>query len=422
MVFPDSTEVPVFQATGELPPYGGLPGPHRAAPGEPLDGWPDDALAEDGYGDDAYLVDDYDDYDTDHADEDLPKRRGCRNALVALAVLAVMALVATWLAWSWAQGKIDPAGGPGEEVLVEIPEGTGTAAIGDILAEKGVISDASVWGWYTKLRDVPTIQAGSYRLRLNSSFSEAIDALAEDPLPPDSHLVTVPEGLTQAQIAERLADPDKGVPGFTVEGVKAALNDPSVRSPILPADQTLLEGTLFPETYAVEDGVTEVEFIQKMVAQFGDVAAKVDLEGRAAALGFSPYEVLIVASMIEREAGTTADGPKVARVIYNRMADGEALYIDATSCYPTGEFPCQVGEAVAGESPYDTRTNVGLPPTPIASPGQASIEAALAPAEGDWKWYVLDAEADDGSSFFTNDYDEFLAAKERCADAGLGCG
>lgn len=422
MVFTDSAEIPAFPGTGEVPPRGGPVGPERGVPGGPGDGWPDDDLADDGYVDDAYGDDDYDDYDDYDTDEDLPKRRGCRNALIALAVLTVLALVAGWFAWSWVQGKIDPAGGPGDEVLVEIPAGTGTAAIGDILAEEGVISDATVWDWYTKLNDVPTIQAGSYRLRLNSSFSEAIDALAEDPLPPDSRLVTVPEGLTQAQIAGRLADPDKGVPGFTVEGVQAALNDPSVRSPMLPADQPLLEGTLFPETYAVEDDVTEVEFIQKMVAQFGEVAAEVDLEGRAAALGYSPYEVLIIASMIEREAGTTADGPKVARVIYNRMADGEALYIDATSCYPTGEFPCQVGEAVAGESPYDTRTNVGLPPTPIASPGQASIEAALAPAEGDWKWYVVDAVANDGSSVFTNDYDEFLAAKERCAEAGLGCG
>jgi UPF0755 protein len=422
MVFPDSAEVPVFRATGEVPPYGGPPGPQRGAPGEPLDGWPDDDLAEDGYGDDAYLDDEYDDYDTDHSDEDLPKRRGCRNALIALAVLTVMALVAGWFAWSWAQGKIDPAGGPGEEVLVEIPEGTSTSAIGDILADEGVISDATVWGWYTKLRDVPTIQAGSYRLRLDSSFSEAIDALAEDPLPPDSRLATVPEGLTQAQLAERLADPDKGVPGFTVEGVQAALADPSVRSPILPADQPLLEGTLFPETYAVEDDVTELEFIQTMVTQFNDVATELDLEGRAAAVDLTPYEVVIVASMIEREAGTTEDGPKVARVIYNRMAAGEALGIDATSCYPTGEFPCQVDEAIAAESPYDTRTKVGLPPTPIASPGRASIEAALAPAEGDWRWYVVDAEANDGSSFFTNDYDEFLAAKDRCAEAGLGCG
>jgi UPF0755 protein len=421
MVFTDSAEVAVFRATGEVPSYGGPHGPHRGAPGEPLDGWPDDDLAEDGYGDDAYLDDDYDHYDTDHTDEDLPGRRGCRSALIVLAVLTVMALVAGWFAWSWVQGKIDPAGGPGEEVLVEIPEGTGTAAIGDILAEEGVISDASVWGWYTKLRDVPTIQAGSYRLRLDSSFSEAIDALAEDPLPPDSRLATVPEGLTQAQIAERLADPDKGVPGFTVEGVQAALADPSVRSPILPADQPLLEGTLFPETYAVEDDVTELEFIQTMVTQFNDVATELDLEGRSAALGLTPYEVIIVASMVEREA-ITEDGPKVARVIYNRMADGEALGIDATSCYPTGEFPCQVDEAIAAESPYDTRTKVGLPPTPIASPGRASIEAALSPAEGDWRWYVVDAEANDGSSFFTNDYDEFLAAKDRCAEAGLGCG
>jgi UPF0755 protein len=391
--------------------------------------WPaGTAYGGDTYADESYSDDTYDeDYDDDFGGDDveeLPKRRGCRNAVVVLGVLVLMAIVAGWFAWSWVSDRIDPPGAQGEEVLVEIPEGTSTAGIGDVLAEAGVISDASVWNWYTKLRDVPSIQAGKYRMRLNSSFSEAIEALEDDPLPPEvDRLVTIPEGLTQAQLAERLADPEDGVPGFTAEGVQQALADPASRSSVLPADQRSLEGTLFPETYAVEEGDTEAAVVQRMVAQFDEVAAEVDLAGRAAQLGYSPYEVLIVASMVEREAGIPEDGPRIARVIYNRLAAGEALGIDATSCYEKGEIPCELTtEELEDDSPYDTRYRTGLTPTPIASPGQASIEAALAPADGDWRWYVLDAEANDGSSFFTNDYDEFLAAKQRCADAGLGCG
>ena len=407
----------VFSRSDDVPPFPGVAdSPTYAASGPRLP-WDDDLAEDDDYDEDTY----YDDYDElDDADaEDLPKRRGCRNALIVLAILVVVAMVASWLAWSWVQGKIDPAGGPGEEVLVEIPEGTSTAGIGEVLAEAGVITDAGIWNWYTKLNDPGTIQAGSYIMRVDSSFDQAIDALANEPLPPNSTLVTVPPGLTQAQIATRLADPENGVAGFTVDKVNAALADPAARSPIIPAGQPLVEGTLFPETYTVEEGDTEAVVIRRMVDQFETVATELQLNERAAALGLTPYEVLIVASMVEREAGPASDGPKVARVIYNRLAADEALGIDATSCYPTGEFPCNVDEAIGLDSSYNTRDKVGLPPTPIASPGQASIEAALAPAEGDWHWYILDVTKDDGSSLFTNDYEgEFLPAKERCQEAG----
>lgn len=413
--FPDPDEAPLFPVgdTGSFTVPGGPPG---SRPGS----WPADDYRGDSYGDDAYLdEDDYDDYDGDDADE-LPKRRGCRNAMIVLVVLFVAAMVAAWFGWSWVQGKIDPAGEPGEVVLVEIPEGTSTADVGQVLAEAGVISDATVWDWYTKLRDVGTIKAGKYEMQVNSSFSEAVDALHEEPLPPEvERMVTIPEGLTQAQIAARLADPELGVPGFTAEGVAAALAAPASRSAILPPDQPLLEGTLFPETYAVEEGDTEAVFVQRMVAQFDEVAEEVELVARAEAVGRTPYEVLIIASMVEREAGTPADGPRVARVIYNRLAADEPLGIDATSCYDKGQIPCELTTAeLEDNTDYDTRFRKGMVPTPIASPGRAGIEAALAPAEGDWMWYVLDADADDGSSFFTNDYDEFLAAKDRCVAAG----
>jgi UPF0755 protein len=419
-------------APGPVPPPAGYASTHGPDPVEPVRRgpsatprrWPGgDRYAEDSYGDDTYGDDDdYDDYDDAELDE-LPKRRGCRRALTVLVVLVVMAIVAGWFGWSWVQGKIDPAGPPGETVLVEIPEGTSTAGIGDVLAEAGVISDATVWDWYTKLRDVGTIKAGRYEMQLDSSFDEAIDALKAEPLPPEvERLVTVPPGLTQAQIAARLADPEDGAPGFTVEAVQAALADPASRSGYLPADQASLEGTLYPETYALEEGDTPAVFVQRMVHQFDQVATELDLNGRAAALGLTPYQALIVASMIEREAGTVADGPRVARVIYNRMGAGEALQIDATSCYEQGEIPCELTTAeLEDNTPYDTRNQPGLPPTPIASPGRASLEAALAPADGDWKYYVLDVEANDGSSFFTSDYNEFLAAKERCVEAGQ-CG
>jgi UPF0755 protein len=385
--------------------------------------WPrGERYREDTYAEDTYGDDDYDDYD-DAELEELPKRRGCRRALSALVVVVVLAMVAGWFGWRWVQGKIDPSGPPGDTVLVDIPEGSSTSGVGDILADAGVISDATVWDWYTKLRDVGTIKAGRYEMQLDSSFGEAIDALKAEPLPPEvERLVTVPPGLTQAQIATQLADPEEGAPGFTVEAVQAALFDPASRSIYLPADQASLEGTLYPETYAFEEGDTPATFVQRMVRQFDDVATELDLNGRSAALGITPYQALIVASMIEREAGIVADGPRVARVIYNRWAAGQPLGIDATSCYEKNEIPCELTtDELEDNTPYDTRNQVGLPPTPIASPGRDSLYAALNPADGDWLWYVLDVEAGDGSSLFTNDYEVFLEAKDRCVEAGQ-CG
>jgi len=376
-----------------------------------------DMVAGDSYGDEGY----YDEHDDDYADEEQPRRRGCAVALGVLAVLVLAAAVAGWFAWSWVQDQIDPPGSQGEEVLVEIAEGTTTSAIGDAMADADVITNASVWDWYTKLRDVGSFQAGTYRMHLNSSFTEAIADLKEEPLPPNSRLVTVPEGMTLNQVIARLVDPAEGVPGFTAEGFQAALADPTVRSTVLPPDQASLEGTFFPETYSVEEGDTELVFVKRMVSELDATLTELDITNRAAQVGRTPYEVMIIASLIEEESGVEEDRAKIARVIYNRLAAGEPLGIDATSCYEKGEIPCTLTESdTVAETPYNTRHRPGLPPTPIASPGRASIEAALAPAEGPWMYYVL-ADAD-GRHAFTDDYDEFLRLKEECRQKGLGCG
>jgi UPF0755 protein len=399
------------------PRAGGYPAATRVGDPYSADAYPDDGYDED------YYEDEYDDYEGDQG-EGLSRRRGCRAVLFVFVLLLVGAGVGAWFAWTWVQGEMDPSGEPGDEVLVEIPEGASTSDIGHELADAGVISNATVWDWYIRFRDPGEFQAGPYRMRLNSSFTEAIDALEEGALPPNSILITVPEGLTLTQTLARLADPEDGVEGFTAEGLQAALADPKSRSSALPADQRSLEGTLFPESYAVEEGDTEAVVIQRMVAQLDSTLAELDMQGRAQALGLSPYQVLTVASLVEEEAGTDQDRARVARVIYNRLAEQMPLQIDATSCYIKNEpGGCTLSQAdLESESPYNTRNRAGLPPTPIASPGRASIEAALNPASGDWLYYVLDAEANDGSHVFTADYDEFVEAKQRCNEAGLGCG
>jgi UPF0755 protein len=143
-----------------------------------------------------------------------------------------------------------------------------------------------------------------------------------------------------------------------------------------------------------------------------------------ARVGRTPYEVLIIASLVQEEARTASDAPKIARVVYNRLEQGIPLGIDATLCFLETERPCRLTESdLARDTPYNSRINAGLPPTPIAAPGRAALEAALDPEAGPWLYYVLDPDAaEPGGHFFTDDFGEFNRKKQECEAAGLGCG
>jgi UPF0755 protein len=422
---PDRGDVPTFAARAAH----GDAGPRRPSSGNAPGQVYDDVYG-DPYGDDAYHDDVYDDAygdvygdeaDGGAGDDGLDRRRGCRAGLVVLLVAAVVVAGAGFFAWRWVQQQIDPPGPPGETVIIDVPSGATTARIGDELAARGVITNATVWQWYTRVNTVPSIQAGQYELQLNSSFTEAIDVLEAGPLPPEVETVTVPEGLTLTQTVARLVDPERGVEGFTEDAVEAAMADPAIRSSYLPDGQESVEGTLFPETYRIEDDDDEAATVARMASHFDEVMDDLDARARAEELGLSPYEVVIVASMVEKETRVDDERGRVARVIYNRLERGEPLGIDATSCYEKGEIPCRLTTEELESSAYSTRREPGLPPTAIASPGRASLEAALDPADGPWLFYVFDADADDGSHVFTDDYDEFQRAKQRCEDAGI-CG
>jgi UPF0755 protein len=401
---------------GGPPGAGGRPDPTRAAPGPAA---ARTTAAGVSYGARRPDDDEYDDYDDDldDLDEAPPRRRG-RTLLALLVVFAILAGVA-FTGWSWLQGKIDPSGPPGEVVAVEIPEGTSTSQIGSILADAGVISDASVWTWYTRLKAPGSIQAGDYEVPTNSSFDEAINVLEAGPAAPPGRMVTVPEGYTVAQMVARVTDPEDGIEGFTPEAVEAALA--ATRSDYLPAEQSSLEGMLFPETYRLEDGEDEAALVTRMVTQFDGVMTELGAIARGQALGRSPYELVIVASMVEEEAQVPEERAQVARVIYNRLERDMPLQIDATSCYEKTETPCRLTRSdLDSDSPYNTRNDPGLPPTPIASPGRASLEAAMNPAEGDWIYYVRSDDA--GHHVFTASDEEFNAARQECIENGWGCG
>lgn len=341
-----------------------------------------------------------------------PGRRAGRRRRRVAGVAAVVLLVAG-LAAAWVERRIDPPGPPGPAVEVVVPRGASTARIAAILDREGVVTSAWVFRLYVRLTGAGPWQAGTYRMARNLDMGAAVRTLDRGPLGADVRL-TVPEGFTLEQVAERVGR----LPGRSATRFREVAASGVVRSAYQPPGGTNLEGLVFPDTYLVGPRDTEERILRRMVAAFDDVAAELDLAGGAARLGLSPYEVVIVASMIEREARIPAERPMVARVIYNRLARGMRLGIDATIRYelgkPTGPL---LRSELERDSPYNTRTRAGLPPTPIANPGRAALEAALHPADGPWLYYVI-ADAAGHHTFATTDA-EFQRAKAAARAKGL---
>ena len=378
-----------------------------------------------GYEDDEYdEYDQYDDrYELDGEQDYVELRRGSSPVRRFLTVVVVLLLIFGILAGAagfWVQRQLDPPGDPGELRELVIPEGSTSDDIGKLLAEEGIISSDFVWEWYLRINGGGPFQAGTYELAADSAIADVVDTLDAGPAPIEERTFTVPEALTLKEILDRLADPEEGL-GFDRAKLQQLMDSGQIRWSGQPADQPSNEGILFPETYRIEADADEEAVLRKLVGQLESVMTELNVASAQERFNLTPYEVLIVASLIEEETKVDAERPQVARVIYNRLSQGIPLGIDATSRYEA-ELAGRDREDIdfESDSPYNTRRNAGLPPTPIAAPGRASIEAALNPADGPWIYYVLEDAA--GNHFFTDSNSEFLAAKDRCREAGLGCG
>ena len=338
--------------------------------------------------------------------------RGGRWALLLGVPLLVVALVIA-AAGFWVRGKIDP-GSPGEEVAFTITKGATTSQIATSLAEKKIVSSATVFEWYVKWKGGDPFQAGDYEgLRVNSSMGDVVDILKAGPPPPTTVSFLVREGLWVSEFKKLVLEK---FPTMDPAALDAALANthPSLQ----PAGSSNLEGFLFPATYEIaqQDVGNAQKLIDQMMVAFDRVSqaqglpdATAKLKGVAGTKAISPYEALIVASLVESEAKVDEDRPKIARVIYNRLGRGETLGIDASVLYALQKRKANLTDSdLKTDSPYNTRLKKGLPPAPINSPGQASINAALNPAPGDWLFYVLTDK--DGHHYFTNSQSDFNRA------------
>jgi UPF0755 protein len=336
-----------------------------------------------------------------------PPRRRRRGLVILLALILVLAGLAAAAGsyYAWAVG----ASGPQKAVTVTIPQGATGSEVADTLKDKGVIRSALAFRLYVRFRGLSSgFEAGTYHFRTNMSVAAALDVLQAGPVV-ETISVTFPEGYTVRQVAERA---HTGLGIKTSEFVRLAQSGDFSLPPYLPEGTKTVEGFLFPSTFDFEKDATAKDVIDRMLAEFKQQAAGLPWDNTKT-LHVTPYEVVVIASMIEREARVQQDRPKIAAVIYNRLKKGMKLEIDATVRYalnkPTG--PLTVSDLNV-DSPYNTRKYPGLPPTPIAGPGLAALQAALSPAKVDYLYFLV-VDPSTGRHAFTSSYAEFLRLKQQ---------
>jgi UPF0755 protein len=341
-----------------------------------------------------------------------PKEHRFRGIVILLVIILVLGgiLVAGGTFYNWAT----TASGPQTPITLEIPRGATGAQVAELLRAKDVIRSTFIFKLEARFRGFKAgFEAGRYsNLTTNMTISEVLDALKKGPAVESLPPVTFPEGLTVAQTADR-AFKKLGISKKTF--LKAAKSGDYSLPPFLPEGTKTVEGFLFPNTYDFLKDATADAVIKRLLSQFEHEAAALPWD-QAKDLGVTPYQAVIVASLIEKEARYNPDRAKIARVIYNRLKKGMLLQIDATINYALGRSGPILLKDRDVPSPFNTYLHTGLTPTPIASPGKASLLAALAPAAGNWLYYVL-VDCKTGRHAFATSLTEFnriRASAPRC--------
>ena len=377
--------------------------------------------------DDGTDADDSGEYEYDDEEPGRGRRRAKRRRSVpgCLAVLVALAVIVGgfYVAVTWGIGKIgdkfssaDDYPGPGTgKVTFQVHQGDTVSAMGRNLKSEGVVASVEAFTDAARANpDSQRIQAGYFPLKKEMKAADVVDVLV-DPSNMVKATVTIPEGLrvkdivavlakktghSKADFQKVLAHPDKlGLPDY-------AKGNP--------------EGYLFPATYDFGPDATPQTMLTAMVTRWKQAAEKADLENAAAQLGYTPEQLMTVASLVQAE-GRGSDMPKIARVIYNRVENPDngvtngLLQVDAAVNYaldkPTVAKLSQAEIDSVADSPYNTYKHAGLPPTPIEAPGDEAIAAAAHPADGDWLFYVT-TNLRTGETKFTKSYSEFQQFKQ----------
>ena len=371
------------------------------------------------------------------------RKRTQSTAVIVASILLIIGLVA-WIAV--ARNTAAPAdfegAGNGQEEIVEIPEGTTLSALGPELEELRIV--ASSKAFQTAAADNPhadDVHPGYYRLEGGMSAKAAVDALLNEanritPLKVyggatlmDINVLGGQPRLGILSMIQEVTCGGKNTDGCVdVERLHAVAAEADARSLGVPewaadivnaraGDPKRLEGLIAPGEYTINPGASAEEILTDLLTRSAKQYDSTDIVNRAQAIGLSPYDLLIAASLVEREA-PAGEFDKVARVILNRLAAPMRLEFDSTVNYglPSVEV-ATTDEDRARETPWNTYAKDGLPETPIASPSMEAIEAMENPADGEWLFFVTIDQ--DGTTVFNNTFEEHLADTQRAVDSGV---
>jgi uncharacterized YceG family protein len=344
-----------------------------------------------------------------------PRGRFRRRRFLALGLLLIGVLIAWFLIAFFQPPPFDPGDGSGE-AIVTVPDGASASQVADLLSENDVVSNGTLFEWRLKLAGkTGEILPGRYVLAHDMSYAKAIDRLTSAG---GKINVTIPEGEDRTQIAATVKD--LGLSGDYLAASKSFKGfDPNRYGAQNPKS---LEGFLFPATYELDPGASVDQLVSQQLQAFRQNIAGVNLS-YAKSKNLTVYDVLTIASMIDKEVMVPSERPLVAAVIYNRLHRGMPLGIDATTRF---EFHNYTGEITQSQlqspSPYNTRTHAGLPPTPIGNPGLAAIQAAAHPAKVNYLFYVVNGDGS-GHHCFTASEQEFnqLVAASNSGRATPNC-
>lgn len=332
------------------------------------------------------------------------RRRAGLGIPLMLALVFVMLLVGGLVGYRALFAGASASDGP---VTVTVEQGESLSSVAHKLQESGAIGSAKFFELRARIEGLGTeIKPGEYQIRPGESGREILSAMIEGGKETTSE-VAIPEGFTLAQTATRVSGQSSV---SAAEFRRAArrvdygydfLDGGAVRS---------TEGLLFPKQYEFKEKTRAPQMVDRMLEQYALETEGLDFQRAQHELGMSEYQIVTVASLVEREAAGAEEKPVIASVIYNRLRADMPLQIDATVRYALGKPKESLSlKDLEVESPYNTYKHQGLPPGPIASPGQDSIRAALNPADTDYLYYVLDRDGKEHT--FTESYNEFLKAK-----------
>ena len=315
----------------------------------------------------------------------LDRRPDSRTVLIALSVVMTVVLSVGGTAM-WYLRQVNPpdevSSGKPLATNFTVNQGDSLISVSNRLEQEGFIVNASVFRWYAERKGGIDLQPGYFSLVKHEHIGEIMKKLNKSPSITFTK-VTFPEGFTIKQIAQRIEDKTTRI---TAQSFYEAMTNELLTSEYFPKNMAPLdlapyrfEGLLFPDTYQVSGNESVASVLDRMLRLMERVGKQEGIADSQAKVGKSPYQVLIIASIIEREAKLEIDRGKISRVIYNRLERGMPLQIDATLYYNSPEN-ASFTELKAIDSPYNSYLYNGLPPTPIASPGRAAIRAALNPS------------------------------------------